>query len=177
MSNRLPASALLALGLCAAAPAAARAQTPAAAPATRAARAEPAGATDYSGTWELNVAASDFGPVPGPTRATMTVVQAGNALTQTNVTTMPQTGEQKLTNTLTIGGPAVEQDLGGARAMTAAAWEGGVLTFRTTLDQQGTAIPVASRWTLAPGGRLLTVDRVITTPVGELVMRMVFDRR
>lgn len=161
-----------ALAAAAAAPAVLRAQT--AAPSAAAA---PAKAPDYSGTWELNPSASNFGPMPAPSKLTMSVTHAANSVTVVNASVTEQ-GEQKTTNTFVIGGPAAAQDMGPAvTATTAVSWDAGVLLFKTDLQQNGVDIPVLTRWTLAPDGKRLTIDRNITTPVGPMTMQLVMDRK
>jgi hypothetical protein len=77
-----------------------------------------------------------------------------------------------------IGGPAVAHEVANVGpSTTSAAWEGGVLVFKSTVQAQGMQIPVTSRWTLAPDGKSLTVARAIGTSGGDMTIRMLFDRK
>lgn len=156
----------LTAALLAAAPAALHAQAAAAAK-----------APDYSGTWELDAAKSNFGPQPAPGRMTMTVHQAPNAVAIVVAAATPM-GDQRDSTSYTIGGPAVRHEIPNVGpAMVSAAVDSGRLVTRAVVQTQGVEVPVNSRWTLAPGGKVLTVDRDITTPMGSMSMQLVFNKQ
>ena len=173
MSTR---SLALAAALLAAAPVAAlRAQT-----ATPPAAAPPAAAKapDYSGTWELDPAKSNFGPQPAPTRMVMRVRHAGTSLQIVAEASSSAVGEQRDSVLYTLGGPAIAHEVANVGpSMTSAAVEGGKLVTKSVLQTQGVEVPVNSRWTLAPGGKVLTVDREITTPMGAMTMQLVYNKK
>ncbi len=163
---------VLAAVLVAAAPAALRAQG-AAAPAGPAAPATP----DYSGTWELDPAKSDFGPQPAPARMVMRVRHAGASL-QIVGEIGTATAERRDSVVYALGGPAVAHEIENVGpSLTSAAVEGGQIVTRSTIRMQGAEIPVSSRWSLAPDGRVLTVHRNVTTPMGALAMQLVFNKK
>lgn len=163
---------VLAAVLVAAAPAALRAQG-AAAPAGPAAPATP----DYSGTWELDPAKSDFGPQPAPARMVMRVRHAGTSL-QIIGEVGTAAAERRDSVVYALGGPAVAHEIANVGpSLTSAAVEGGQIVTRSTIRMQGAEIPVSSRWALAPDGRVLTVYRNVTTSMGELAMQLVFNKK
>ncbi len=171
---------VLAAVLVAAAPAALRAQG-AAAPAGPAAPATPAASAaatpDYSGTWELDPAKSDFGPQPAPARMVMRVRHAGTSL-QIIGEVGTATAERRDSVVYALGGPAVAHEIANVGpSLTSAAVEGGQIVTRSTIRMQGAEIPVSSRWALAPDGRVLTVYRNVTTSMGELAMQLVFNKK
>ncbi len=168
---------VLAAVLVAAAPAALRAQG-AAAPAGPAAAGPAAPATrDYSGTWELDPAKSDFGPQPAPARMVMRVRHAGTSL-QIVGEIGTATAERRDSVVYALGGPAVAHEIENVGpSLTSAAVEGGQIVTRSTIRMQGAEIPVSSRWALAPDGRVLTVYRNVTTPMGALAMQLVFNKK
>jgi hypothetical protein len=164
---------VLAAVLVAAAPAALRAQGAAGAPAGPAAPATP----DYSGTWELDPAKSDFGPQPAPARMVMRVRHAGASL-QIVGEIGTATAERRDSVVYALGGPAVAHEIENVGpSLTSAAVEGGQIVTRSTIRMQGAEIPVSSRWSLAPDGRVLTVHRNVTTPMGALAMQLVFNKK
>jgi hypothetical protein len=165
-----PRSLVLAAALLTAAPAAAlHAQTPAAPMAAKTA--------DYSGSWELDVAKSNFGGQPAPGRIVMRVRHAGTALQIVTEATTPM-GDQRDSTGYTIGGPATPHDIPNiGPSMTSAAIDAGQLVTKAVIQTQGIEVPVNSRWALAPDGKTLTVDRTITTPMGEMAMQLVFNRK
>jgi hypothetical protein len=175
MFKRLPVPGVLAASaaVLAAAPAALRAQGAAAHGAATPAAAVP----DYSGTWELDPAKSDFGPQPAPARMVMRVRHAGAQL-QIVGEASTGAGERRDSVLYTLGGPAVTHDVANVGpSTTSAAVEGGRIVTRSTIRTQGAEIPVSSRWALAPDGKVLTVSRTVTTPMGEMTMQLVFNKR
>ena len=163
----------LAAALLAAAPVAAlRAQT-ATPPAASTAK-----APDYSGTWELDPAKSNFGPQPAPSRMVMKVRHAGTSLQIVAEASSSAVGEQRDSVLYTLGGPAIAHEVANVGpSMTSAAVEGGKLVTKSVLQTQGVEVPVNSRWTLAPSGKVLTVDREITTPMGGMTMQLVYNKK
>jgi hypothetical protein len=159
---------VLAAALAAAAPAVLRAQPPAARAAAK--------APDYSGTWELDASKSNFGPQPGPSRMVMKVRHTGTTLEIVADASTPL-GEQRDSVRYTLGGPAVAHDIANVgTSMTSAAVEGGQVVTKAVIQTQGMEIPMNSRWSLAPGGRVLTVERVVTTPTGGMTMQLVYNK-
>lgn len=174
------ALALAALLVAAAAPRLS-AQTPAAAaggatPAL-AVPAPPVDAPDFSGTWTLDLKASSFGMLPAPTRASMTVTHAGNALSYTS-DVVGDGKEQQSSASLTIGGAPFTQTMVGATAVNSATWDGRGVRFSGVLRTQGAEIPMTTRWTLSPDGRVLTATRVLSPGgAGDLTVTMVYNKQ
>ena len=140
-------------------------------------RAQAAQAPDYSGRWVLAVARSDFGPQPAPASGTLTVRQAGTSL-RVSTTIVGDQGTHTDSLAYVIGGPAITHEVANVGpSSTTVAWDGGVLVFQSAIKTQGIEIPVTSRWTLAPDGKTLDVSRAIGTPMGEMKVRMSFDRQ
>ncbi|HEY0776422.1 MAG TPA: hypothetical protein VGD56_00520 [Gemmatirosa sp.] len=134
---------------------------------------------NMSGTWELNVAKSTFGPQGAPTKATMTLTQVGDKITTTQAM---ESAMGNATNTMhhTIGVATTDTVNGGGQQMpftSTARWDGTTLVVEGKATMQGTDIPVVSRYTLSPDGKQLVVDQVVTTPMGELPSHFVYDKK
>ncbi len=134
---------------------------------------------NLSGTWELNVAASKFGPQGSPTKGTLTLTQAGDKITATQVLST-STGDMTNTTHHTIGATTADtiraQGQEVARTSTAR-WDGSTLVVDAKLMSQGMEIPVVARYTLSPDGKQLMVDQTLTSPMGELTTHLVFDKK
>lgn len=158
----------------------AQAQTPAATGAATPALAIPAppvNAPNFSGTWTLDVKASSFGMMPAPSRASMNVTNAGNALSYTSAV-VTGGSEQQSSASLTIGGPPFTQTMVGATAVSSATWDGLSIEFTGVLRTQGAEIPMTTRWTLSPDGAVLTATRVLTpTGAGAMTVTLVYDKK
>ena len=136
-------------------------------------------APDFSGQWELNVAKSDFGPMAqqSPTKVSMTVTQSGSSLKFAQAASTPM-GDQNITQEFTLDGQ--EHTMNGADGQpvtSSAKFEGDALVVNSKLNRQGMDITQVSRWTLAPDGKTMTVDRQLATPMGAMAMKLVFEKK
>lgn len=171
--TRLLARPALLFACATAAPVAARAQ--AAAPASQPAAKLP----NLSGTWELNVAKSDFGLQAGVKKGTMTVMQTGDKITRTQMMSSVM-GDNTNTTHHTIGAATTDTMVMGGQAMpftSTARWDGTTLVVDGSASVQGMAIPVVARYTLSADGKQLMVDQVITSPMGEQTTHAVYDKK
>lgn len=134
---------------------------------------------NLSGTWEMNVAKSSFGPQGGPTKGTMTVMQAGDKITRTQMmssamgnatNTMHNTVGAATTDTITVGGQAMP-------FTSTTRWDGTTLVVDGKVSVQGMDIPVVARYTLSADGKQLMVDQTVSTPVGEQTSHIVYDKK
>jgi hypothetical protein len=147
--------ALLALVL-AASPATIHAQTaaPAAASASHA---------DYSGTWTLDTAASDHGPML-PSKMTLKITQTPASIVvdreQTN-----QMGESTSTLTYTLDGKTSKNQLnfGGnpVDISTDVVWKGESPVFTNAMKFGENDAHSVEKWALGDAGKTLTIDRKI----------------
>ncbi len=153
---------------------------PVAAHAQPAATSQPAAkAPSLAGTWELNVAASDFGPQGGPTKDVMTITQSGDKWTSTSQASS-QMGDMTVVMHHTMGAATTDtiRPQGQALPFTSTTrWDGSAYVIEGKVSMQGMEIPVVSRYMLSPDGKQLTVQQVVTTPMGELPTRRVYDRK
>ncbi|MBI5710930.1 MAG: hypothetical protein HZC42_11610 [Candidatus Eisenbacteria bacterium] len=155
--------------------AAARATAPALSAAVSPAAARP----DFSGTWALDVARSDFGRVAGstPPRARTDVVrQQGESLGVTT-TIEKASGTMTLPVTYVIDGKQRTVRVGGQDVAATAAWAGDTLRLDTRAKVLLLELIVKERWVLAPGGRGMTILRHVKTPLGGGEQVLKFARK
>ena len=134
-------------------------------------------APDFSGQWEMNTAKSDFGPVPAPTKASMTVEQSAAHLKFTQTVATPagdRTMAQDIPLTVadsTYNGPD------GQPLTSSTKVDNGALVVNVKLNRQGADITQTARWTLSPDGKMLTLDQQMASPMGALAFKIVFDKK
>lgn len=113
---------------------------------------------DLSGTWVLDVAASDFAKEVPPAKKVVAIEQIGSKLTMT----VTEEGQRGAVNAdaqyLTDGTPATNPVLGNLMT-TVAKWEGAELVMTTTGDFAGNEITLVDRYALSADGKTLTVRR------------------
>lgn len=135
---------------------------------------------DFSGTWNLDVAKSDFAGAPAPDSIVHVIVHKDPSLKITTTQKGPQ-GELTNTRTLTTDG---KENMNKMRTMvgeqdvkSTTAWNGGKLANAFKLDIQGSAIAISESWELTDGGRVLSVTRDVSTPQGDFHQRYVFNKQ
>jgi hypothetical protein len=131
---------------------------------------------NFSGYWKLDTEKSDFGGITAPTFAGYTIRHVGAKLafdyTQESQTTrieITTDGQERMTDS----NPEFE-------VWTRAFWEGSVLMFearqRPRPAHENPNVKWTSRWKLSPDGKVLTIERQITAPQGQLNQVLVFNK-
>ena len=139
----------------------------------------PAGAwakPNFSGTWKLNSAKSDFGQMTGPEKMERTVTHEDPSLKYSTVQTGPQGEVTSQMAYTTDGKPATNQTPMG-EVTGAATWDGDVLNIENKREFQGIQITQTERWSLSEDGKTLTIDSRVAMPRGHVEMKMVFEKQ
>ena len=136
-------------------------------------------APNLSGTWELDVAQSDFGMMPGPTKATLVVEHKEPALKVVSTQVTPR-GERTATSSYTTDGKESKNTGAMGNEVTSTLkWDGAVLTNAAKTQVQGNDVSITERWSVAPDGRTLTINRTVAAPVmpAPMDMTLVFAKQ
>lgn len=155
-------SALIALSLAVslAAPAAAQAARP-----------------DFTGSWTLNLARSDYGPFPAPAGRTDVIDHRGTNLEVTRRETGSSGEERTGKWTCTTDRVECTNTLGGNQLKTIVHWEDATLVVATKTMFQGQEAFIEDRWTLSPDRRTLTIARHAVSPQGTADQTFVLERK
>jgi hypothetical protein len=135
---------------------------------------------DFSGTWKLDPAKSDFGPAPVPDSLvsvvdhkepklvikTTQVIQQGEFVNERNLTTDGKPNANKLKS------PMGEQDI-----TSTTNWDGSRLVTAYSMTIQGTALDFRDTWELSGDGKTLTILRSVKADQGDFTQSMVFNRQ
>lgn len=146
--------------------------------------AAPASAQDakpnLSGTWNLDVARSDFGGGPAPESIVHVIEHKDPQLKIATTQKTPQ-GEISNTRVLTTDGKdnvnKMRTMMGEQDVTSTTSWTGKTLAVAFALDIQGNAITINETWDLAPDGKVLTVSRTIHTGQGDVGQKFVFNKQ
>jgi hypothetical protein len=130
---------------------------------------------DFSGTWKLNVAKSDFGPMPKPERVEYVLAHKDPELIVKS-TAVTQSGEVTNESKIITDGTEFTNELRGQQITGTAKWEGKTLVVTRKTTMQGTDLVLVQRWTLAEDGKSIAQEVSITTPQGELQQKVVLDK-
>jgi hypothetical protein len=134
---------------------------------------------DFSGTWHLDVAKSDFGGAPAPDSIVSVVEHKDPNLT---ITTTQKSQQGELTNTrnLTTDGKEnvnrLRSMMGEQDITSTSKWNGKKLTNVFTLDIQGNTIDITENLELSDDRKVLSIARDLKTPQGDFHQTYVFNR-
>ena len=130
---------------------------------------------DFSGTWTLNLGASEFGFLKPPARREDVVVHEEPSL---RVTTRQKdtNGDNVVGREVTIGGSEVTIDVLGKPRQLSAIWDGDDLLLVTRWEVGGNPRELTDRWTLQDGGARLVIERTQTMNGGPVRQRLVMQR-
>lgn len=132
--------------------------------------------TNFTGTWTLNVAKSEFGPIPGPTTRTDVVEQTDAAIKDTVTQDGPQ-GNITATVNYDLGGKETTNQQGPLSVASTVAWEGSDLVVNSKTNFQGTDVTIKATWTLSADGKTLTQNGHFNAAgLGEFDQKMVFEK-
>ena len=136
-----------------------------------------AAAPNFAGTWEMNAAKSDFGQFPAPSKLTMTVEQSATSLKSVQAMSTQQ-GDVNTTIDLSLDGKETTgTGMMGATTKSVAKIDGGALVVDTKVSMQGAEMTQASKWSLSPDGKQLTVAQSLNGPMGALAFTIVLDKK
>jgi hypothetical protein len=131
---------------------------------------------DFSGTWKLNVAKSDFGPLPAPT-SRVDVIQHADPSLKDSVTADTAQGKQEYTATYTTDAKEVVNKIGPREVKSTVAWEGNTLVVNSKTSFNDNDITVKSVWSLSADSKTLTQNIHFTSAMGEADQKQIFDKQ
>jgi len=132
--------------------------------------------TDYSGTWKLNVAKSDFGPLPGPTSRTDVITHKDPSVSD-QVTADGEQGKQEYTVNYSTDGKETANAFGGLAAKSTAKWDANNLVINTKLKFNDTDVDVVATWVLSADGKTITISAHISSSMGEADQKLVLEKQ
>jgi hypothetical protein len=131
---------------------------------------------NLTGTWKLNIAKSDFGPVPPPDSRVDTIEDNEPSIKITSVRTGGAMGNGTINTELLTDGRETTSKILGSDAKSTAHWDGGSLKADVKTSMQGQDAEFLNVYTLAHDGKSLTITSHITGPMGEFDLKLVFDK-
>jgi len=131
---------------------------------------------NYSGTWKLNVAKSDFGPIPGPDSRT-DVIEHNDPMLRVSTAQDGAQGKQEYTLNMTTDGKEAINTPGGLEVKSIGGWESNNLVINVKLKFQDNDVEAKTTWLLSDDGKTLTQNQHLTTAMGELDQKMVFEKQ
>jgi hypothetical protein len=138
------------------------------------------GLPNFSGTWTLDAAKSDFGPMPPPESIVMVIDHQEPAL-KVSVTQKSQMGDVSNDSTYTTDGKdninKMRSPDGDQSVKSTSKWNGKALATSRTIEAQGMSIGIEDSWELSADGKVLTINRQLNTPQGSFSTKTVLNKK
>jgi hypothetical protein len=131
---------------------------------------------NFSGEWKLNVSRSDFGPLPVPVSRTDKIKHEEPALKVTT-TQASQQGEGTFELNYTTDGKESVNEIRGNSMKSTSKWDGDTLVIETKANFNGNDLMLSDKWSLSADGKVLTINRHIASPMGELDQKVVLEKQ
>ena len=133
-------------------------------------------APNFSGNWKMNLAKTDTGPMPAPEKYEQKIDHKDPSLKST-VNQVGQMGEFTYDLTYTTDGAECVNKIRGNDVKGNVVWEGEKLKFSSKMNFQGADVSFLEKWTISADGKVLTIERHITSSQGEIDVKLVFDKQ
>lgn len=132
---------------------------------------------NFSGTWELDVARSDFGPVPGPSQSTQ-VIEHEEPHLRLTADSEGFMGETHVELEMVTDGSETVQTVEGRPRKMQTYWDGVVLVTEWEVANPGQArLQMVDRRTLSDDGETMTVQRQVRSNGADWEQTAVFARK
>jgi hypothetical protein len=131
---------------------------------------------NFTGRWRMVKDKSDFGGFKAPDIVVRVVEHRDPTL---NVHTVQTTAGRTSSADVSYftDGAQTTNSMSGREAVSKAFWDGPALTIRTTTkDSKGEDEVVEDRWELSEDHQTLTISSHVTTPKGQVDMKLVCER-
>jgi hypothetical protein len=133
--------------------------------------------SDFSGTWKVDAAKSDFGPMPPPDSMTQKIVHADPSI-KVNIAQTGGSGDMTYDMSYTTDGKECLNHMGADNEIkTKLTWDGDDLVGDSVGSFEGNDFTAKDRWVLSEGGKTMTVTRHISAGGADFDMKLVFDRQ
>jgi hypothetical protein len=129
---------------------------------------------NFSGSWKMSVARSDFGAIPAAVSIERKITHAEPSLVIVEAQDVGS-GVETATRTYTTDGKSTTFMSQGAEVKGTAAWQGNELVV--TSEVEVVMLKYVDRMTLSPDGKTLTSVVKLATPQGDVDMKVVFEKQ
>lgn len=133
-------------------------------------------APDFSGNWKINAAKTDVGPLPAPEKYEQKIEHNDPSLKFT-INQANQMGEFTSDHTYTTDGAECVNKIRGNEMKSKVTWEGEKLKFESKMNFQGNEVSFLDKWSLSADGKVMTIERHIASPQGEIDVKYVLDKQ
>lgn len=134
---------------------------------------------DFSGTWKLNKDKSDLGMFADrmPDDFAVRIDHKDPEIKISQPGMRGGTQESKVTTDGKPSETTSQTPMGEVKSKAVAKWDGAALVLDVEREMGGNTMSQTDRWTLSPDGKVLTIARKMTSPMGEFEITQVLERQ
>lgn len=133
---------------------------------------------DLSGTWNLDIAKSNFGQGQPPASEVDTITEEGNTMKVVTVQKGGMMGDMNTTETFTTDGqPSSWKGMGDSQVNGTATWNGNELVVNAKTSFQGSDVTIKDSYALSADGKTLTRTTHVETGMGNFDTTSVYDKQ
>ena len=130
---------------------------------------------DFSGHWVIDLAKSDFGMMPPPSKMERDIDHKDPSMSIKSIQ-VGERGEMKNESSYTTDGKEATIKMRNREAKVKAKWDGNKLKVNSKSEFNGNEFTQEETWTLSDDGKTLTIDNAIKAPQGEFTTKSVFTK-
>jgi hypothetical protein len=131
---------------------------------------------DLSGTWKLDLAKSDFGPIPPPDSQTNVIDHKEPKLKIKSTTKGGMQGDSEAEANYTTDGAESTNKMGPMEVKSTAKWDGKKLVMTSKLDMQGSPLTIKATYELSEDAKVMTITSDIDSAMGQFTLKSVFNK-
>ena len=131
---------------------------------------------NFTGAWRLNLAKSDFGAIPAPDTRTDKINHQDPDLKDSYTQSGPM-GDVAAEIKYSTDGSQTTSIVRGNEIRCTARWEGEDLVIAGKTSFNGANVTLADRWSLSADSKTLTIQRHVSSPIGETDQKLVLEKQ
>ena len=131
---------------------------------------------DFSGTWVLDTAKSDFGVTSVPPIQT-NVIEHKDPTIRMTTTSKGEQGAHTTERSYTTDGKGNTNVVGPGVAKSTSKWDGAKLVTKTKIEGPDGTLEIGDLWELADGGKQMIIRRDFKGPQGEASQKLVYRKK
>ncbi len=132
---------------------------------------------NFSGTWKLNTAKSDFGPIPGPDSSISVIDHADPVLKINTKSTGGPQGDQTMAVNVTTDGKEAINSFSGNDVKSIATWDGNNLVINSKLKFQDQDLLIKTVLIMSGDGKTITQNVHFNSPMGEADQKLILEKQ
>jgi hypothetical protein len=131
---------------------------------------------NFSGAWKVNTSKSDFGPMPAPQTASLKIGHEDPNL-KVSVSQTSDRGEFSYDAAYTTDGKESTNTIRDNPIKSVVKWDGDTLTFDTKASFAGNEVTIKDKWMLSEDGKIITVERQLSSSQGEANQKLIYEKQ